>query len=126
MQKKEFNLLNAFKNEMLILKLLPIILAILHFVNIMLQFNGILLPIISIIGGIGFIPITFLYISSYVFKFCYYHRISLHYLLISQILLILDEYIGIPIDLYTLLIIHISLFLWLILSLIYFKSCLLK
>lgn len=38
-----------------------------------------------------------MYLTSYIFKFCIYHRIFLDYTVVSNILAIYDYYIGIPI-----------------------------
>ena len=45
-----------------------------------------------------FLLIGFVYIASYVLKFCEYHRISLHYIVIIYLINCYDYYIGIPVD----------------------------
>ena len=42
--------------------------------------------------------IIFLYISSYVFQFCAYHRMFLYYVFVSDATSYYDLYIGIPMD----------------------------
>lgn len=42
----------------------------------------------------------FLYVSSYVFKFCEYHRMPIHYALGINLINIYDVYVGIPVDNY--------------------------
>lgn len=86
---------------------MPMLLALVNFINIVLSFNSIDIPLLSYIGGISFIPLVFLYISSYVFKFCEYHRIFLHYVVICNLINIYDYYIGIPITNKSLLILHL-------------------
>ena len=83
------------------------LLALVNFINIILSFNGIDIPFLSYIGGISFIPLIFLYISSYVFKFCEYHRMFLHYVVICNLINIYDYYIGIPIINKSLLILYL-------------------
>ena len=61
-----------YKIKLYLLKIMPMLLALVNFINIVLSFNGIDIPLLSYIGGISFIPLIFLYISSYVFKFCEY------------------------------------------------------
>ena len=114
-------LIKDLKVELLILKYIPLTVAILQFLSIIMQFFWTYNILIGVLGGIGFIPLIFLYISSYKFKFCLYHRIPLYYATIVQLLGLFDVYIGIPVSLMTLFVIHIILFICLILSMIYFK-----
>lgn len=66
--------------------------------NSILPYFDIEVIIINYIGGVFLLPLIFLYLSSYVFKFCAYHRMFLHYLLITDIINIYDYHIGIPLD----------------------------
>lgn len=86
-----------YKIELLMLKLIPMILAFTALLNSILSYFGIDLYILSYIGGISVFTMVFLYLSSYVFKFCEYHRMFLHYVVITWIINIIDYYIGIPI-----------------------------
>lgn len=86
-----------YKIELLMLKLIPMILAFTALLNSILSYFGIDLYILSYIGGISIFTMVFLYLSSYVFKFCEYHRIFLHYVVITWIINIIDYYIGIPV-----------------------------
>ena len=68
-----------------------------------------------------FCLIGFIYIASYLLKFCEYHRMFLHYIIIIYIINCIDYYIGIPLNDYNLFILYsiitiISLFL-----ILYFK-----
>ena len=78
------------------LKVLPIILAITSFSNCFLAYLGFQFKIYAHI--FFFLIISFIYVSSYVLKFCEYHRISLHYIVIIYIINCYDYYIGIPIN----------------------------
>ena len=86
-----------YKIELLMLKLIPMILAFTALLNSILSYFGIDLYILSYIGGISIFTMVFLYLSSYVFKFCEYHRMFLHYVVITWIINIIDYYIGIPV-----------------------------
>ena len=100
------------------LKVIPMLLAFLAILNTMFGFLGIDCSIISMLGGISFLPLVFLYLASFVFRFCIYHRMFLHYILLNNTLELVDYYIGIPIATFNLFIIHISLvgiFLFLVL-----------
>lgn len=86
-----------YKVELYLLKIIPILLAGIHLANTVLSYYGIDIIILSYIGSVSLIPLIFLYISSYVFKFCEYHRMFLHYIVINNSVNIYDYYIGIPI-----------------------------
>lgn len=79
-------------------KIIPMIIAAIHFLNMIVSFfygNDIFL---NYIGGISLLPILYLYLASYTFKLCEYHRMYLHYVVITNIINIYDYYIGIPIS----------------------------
>lgn len=109
-----------YKIELYLLKVIPMIMAALHLANTTLFYFGIDLEILSYIGGISFLTLGFLYLSSYVFKFCEYHRMFLHYVVVTNIISIYDTYIGIPVSDGALFIINTSIagiFLFIILYL---------
>ena len=66
--------------------------------NSILSYFNIDLVILSYIGGVSLITILFIYVASYTFKFCEYHRIFLHYIVVTWIINIIDLYIGISIS----------------------------
>lgn len=99
-----------YKLEILFLKFIPYLLAICNFVHTILFVLGIQVPILIYISGISIIPMLFLYVSSYVFKFCEYHRIPLHYVVFNNIINILDGYFVFNISDYNFIIIHSLLF----------------
>lgn len=84
------------------LKAIPMLLAACDILHTGLYYFGIDLPALSIIGGISLFTLVFLYLSSYVFKFCEYHRMFLHYVTVNNIISIIDyKYeIGLPYLLY--------------------------
>ena len=86
-----------YKVFFLLLKSLPFLLALISVFNTLLSYFAIDLVILSYIGGISLLPVIFMYMAAYVFKFCIYHRIFLDYTVVSNILAIYDYYIGIPI-----------------------------
>lgn len=88
-----------YKVEIGLLKIIPMILAGIYLSNTILSyFLDIDLVLLSYIGGISLLPLIFLYLSSYVFRFCIYHRVFLHYITINELILILDTHIGLPIS----------------------------
>ena len=80
------------------LKIIPMLLSLCALLNTIFSFYGIDTDILSHIGGISLLPLGFLYLVSYVFRFCVYHRLFLDYLLVTDILNLVDFYIGIPIS----------------------------
>lgn len=73
------------------------VMAFICILNSVLSYFDIDLPILSYIVGNSFLTIVYFYITSYVFKFCSYHRMFMHYTTITWIINIVDLYIGIPI-----------------------------
>lgn len=86
------------KRFVLFTKYLPILIAMIHFINTTISFfHGNDIPL-NYIGGISFVFICYLYIASYTFKLCEYHRMFIHYTVFCNILNIIDYYIGIPMN----------------------------
>ena len=79
-----------YKIFLTLLKTIPIILSFIYFLNIILSNIGINLMILKLLGSVSILPLIFLYLSSYVFQFCKYHRMFLHYILFMNILKYLD------------------------------------
>lgn len=97
MEEKQVNK-TLYRLLLLVAKVIPMLLAFLHFVNILFGYFNVDSTILTYLGGISFLPILFLYITSYALKFCAYHRMFIHYCVITNIINIYDEYIGIDID----------------------------
>lgn len=88
---------------------MPVVIALAYLVNTVSSYLGIDLPILASIAGISLIPLIFMYISSYVFRFCEYHRMFLHYIAVNDIINIYDWYIGIDISDRDLFVLNISI-----------------
>lgn len=82
----------------MVLKSLPITIALCYLLNTILSYFNIDAVILSYIGGMSILPIIFILISSFVFKFCIYHRLPIYYIIISDIINYYDLYIGIPLS----------------------------
>ena len=93
-KKKKKSLYKVF---LLLLKFLPFLLALVSVLNTVLSYFCIDLVILSYIGSVSLLPLIFMYIAAFVFKFCIYHRIFLDYTIVSTGLAVYDYYIGIPI-----------------------------
>ena len=102
------------------LKIIPMLLAVVTLLNQILSFFYIDWEILSYIGGVSLLPMVFLYLASYCFGFCSYHRMFLYYIVVYDILTAFDYYIGIPISGVALLLVNLSIagiFLFIILYL---------
>lgn len=83
-----------------VLKVLPVIMGLLYFINIILGYFGISMLFISLLSGVSLLPLIFLYIASYALGFCNYHRMFLHYIATSDFILYLISFIGITLSTY--------------------------
>lgn len=100
---------DLYKIELYLLKVMPMLLAAIYLVNTVLSYYDIIIPVLSYIGGLSFIPLVFMYISSYVFRFCSYHRMFLHYIVINDLINLTDYYYTLPISDWELFILHMSI-----------------
>ena len=108
------------------LKVIPMLLTLCAVLNMLCDFFGIDSGFLSLLGGVSLLPLLFLYLASYVFRFCAYHRMFLHYILASNILIWFDWYVGIPVSDRMLFMLHIALvgvFLFLVLYLYRRERC---
>lgn len=116
-----------YKLFLIMLKYIPMLIALIYTLNTFAAFMGIDIPAANNIAGISLLTWIFMYIATVVFKFCVYHRMFLYYILVVDIVNIIDYYIGIPVSDFQLLMLHsiimgISLFIVLFLYLKYRKS----
>lgn len=100
---------DLYKIELYLLKVMPMLLAAIYLVNTVLSYYDIVVLALSYIGGLSFIPLVFMYISSYVFRFCSYHRMFLHYIVINDLINLIDYHYTLPISDWELLILHMSI-----------------
>lgn len=101
-----------------VMKIIPMLLALCDVLNMVTDYFGIELSIFSILGGVSVLPLLFFYLVSFVFRYCIYHRLFLHYILVNNLLVYYDYYIGIPVEDRTMFLIHMivaGLFLFLVL-----------
>lgn len=75
---------------------------------------------LSMMGGVSMLPLAFLYLASYVFQFCIYHRMFLHYILANNILVWADYWVGLPLGGRTLFMVHLLLVGVFLLLILYF------
>lgn len=109
-----------YKLFIVVLKYIPLLIALCYVLNTVTAVFGIYIEPLSNIAGMSLLTWIFLYIATYVFKFCIYHRMFLWYILIDDLLNIIDYYYELPIETSNLLMIHnsiIGIFLFIILYL---------
>lgn len=87
-----------YKLELLAVKYIPIIIAAITLLNAVLYYYDIEYIIIDYIAGTSFLTVIPMYIASYTYKFCEYHRMFIHYVILHKIVAIIDLYIGIPLS----------------------------
>lgn len=97
---------NLYKMGLFLLKVTPFIAGFSTFIYNILYYFKITPYILDFGFGVSFIMLLYLYINSYMFKFCEYHRIPLYYLFINFVVLLYDYIFLIPISVYGLFILN--------------------
>lgn len=94
----EVNSINKilYKIQLYMLKVIPMVMAFCYLLNSIFSYYDIDLGFLSYLSGCSILMIVYLYTASYVFKFCEYHRMFLHYMVVNTIINSIDLYIGIP------------------------------
>lgn len=113
-----------YKVQLYMLKVIPMVMTFICLLNTVLSYYDIDLPVLSYISSNSILTIIFFYLSSYVFRFCEYHRMFIHYNTFMWILNIYDMYVGVPLndrDILSVYLIITGIFLFIILYL-YVKS----
>jgi hypothetical protein len=100
------NKTDKHKILLLLLKIVPAFMAFSYLMNTTCAFLGVPWQIITHYLGMFLAPMLYLYISSYVFKFCEFHRWFIHYMVVIEMLNITDWYWHIPVSNDTICIIH--------------------
>lgn len=105
-----------YKILLILLKYIPILISLIYVLNTFAAYVGIDIPAANNIAGMSLLTWIFMYVATIVFNFCSYHRMFLYYILIVDIINIIDYYIGIPISDFQLIMLHtivtgISLFI---------------
>ena len=105
---------------LILIKYIFHILGFIYVVNTTLQFIGIDIPQIGCFFHVALFPWIIFMMLSTKFKFCYVHRLPLYYIAINEIITNVDYYIGIPIELSNLLVLHLLLIACLIFGYSYY------
>lgn len=106
-------------------KIIPIIMAISYIIDDILMFYGIDSVFINYFSGISLLSLVYFYLTSFALKFCKYHRIPLHYIIVCNAISFYDFYIGMPVSDVNFLMFQIAVFMIFTLFYIYlkFKVC---
>jgi hypothetical protein len=110
-----------YKLELYLVKIIPIVITVLEVLNTVLSYLNIDVEIISMVAGMSLLPLLFLYVSSYVFRFCSYHRMFIHYIAVNEAISWYDYKIGIPITDKNLLVLHLTIVVLFFILIIYLK-----
>lgn len=111
---------SLYKLQLFLIKVIPMVMAFISLVNTIFSYYDIDLPQLAYLGGYSILTIISLYVSSYVFRFCEYHRMFIHYISVNWVLDIYDTYVGVPLDDRELLVVYLTItgiFLFIILYL---------
>lgn len=79
-----------------LIKVIPIIIAFSYMFDVILSYFNMDVPALSYLTGTSFITLALLYMASFVFKFCPYHRMFIHYVALYNIITAYDYHFGIP------------------------------
>lgn len=99
----------SYKLFLFTLKAIPYVIALFYILFTVGCYFGIELNVIGYIASCSILTWLFLYISSFVFKFCIYHRLPLYYILLNDILNTVDIYIHLPISTYSFFLLYVWL-----------------
>jgi len=81
-----------YKVCLILIKAIPMCIAFVYLINSLLSYFDIDVSILSTIGGTSILTLILMYCLSIAFKFCAYHRMFLHYILIEDIINYIDYY----------------------------------
>ena len=107
---------------MIIMKYLPVTIALVYFIVSILHCIGISLIIIPNLFYMSPITALFIICASFAFKFCIWHRLPIYYALILQLIAVIDYYSKVNISNSIMLFIYFMLTITFILLGMYFKN----
>jgi hypothetical protein len=107
-----------YKSVLILLRFIPFIIALIYVVYTAFAFFGIDLIILGYLAHMSILPWIFIFLASFVFRFCIVHRLPLYYIVVADSITTLDAYVGIPLEWFHLLMLHaiiVGAFIFLIL-----------
>ena len=113
-----------YKLELVSVKYTPIIVAFSILIGLILSYLEIAMPLIDTLFGASIVATIPMYVSSYTYKFCSYHRMFIHYIVLVHLVDTCDILIGISLDDFNLLILYLIITgIFLLLILYYHQKC---
>ena len=88
---------NNHRLFILLIKYSPYVMLLLESFATILNFFGYNVIFINYLSGVGIIPLLLMLLTSLIFGYCIYHRIPLYYIMLNNLLIFYDCYIGLPI-----------------------------
>ena len=88
---------SLYKLFLILVKYTPFLLAITDILHTTLSYFSINCYFLSCFGGVSLVFLGLLYILSELFRFCYLYRFPLHYIVVTNLLALYDNTIGIPV-----------------------------
>lgn len=107
-----------YKLTLATIKLLPMIMVVSYILMFILANTIEAFVIIPHILGTVIAPLVLLYLISYLFRYCYFHRMFIHYYAFVEILNVTDYYVRIPISDKAISLLHDSVSIIFIISVI--------
>lgn len=95
-----------YKSILILLRFIPFIIALIYIVYTAFAFFGIDLIILGYLAHMSILPWIFIFLASFVFRFCIVHRLPLYYIVVADSITTLDAYVGIPLEWFHLLMLH--------------------
>lgn len=87
-----------YKLYLILIKYSPVIIIISEIIYSLSAYYKIPYEYIDYIGSVSILFLLHLYVASYVFKFCYLYRLTLHFIVIINIIATYDTLIGIQLS----------------------------
>ena len=85
-----------YKVQLYMLRVIPMLLSICSLLYTILSHLGFDTTFLVSLGKVSFLTLGFLYISSYAFHFCGFHRMFLHYILTVNVINYIEKQFGLP------------------------------
>lgn len=97
----------SYKSFLIVLKYIPYILACGYAISTLGDFFEYDLIGLGYVCNVSLFSWLFMLLTSFIFKYCYIHRLPLYYIAVNDLLNITDYYIGIPISVKSFLCLHL-------------------
>lgn len=82
----------TYKIFLYLVKILPFVISCFYFIYNLLACFDVEIIFISMFSGTSILTILMFYMISYIFRFCIYHKIFIHFILLNNVLNVIDYY----------------------------------